>query len=832
MSWTGRHIPFYLTPATQVSGLTLVLAADDAAGSTWTRLTGDPTSRWGVTAIEWAGAQRTTQWSGERGTIGARSVGSRVQNAPLKLALTLTPDGHDDAADLVSELQLVVEAMARFGGQVTLRRSGATHRQHFQVLAGDGVQMAAMDATNELHGRATVVIQFTVGPLVLGDPMEVWDPLDTAAALGTDWAWDQGSAASVQVTARELAPTTPAPIRTAHLATGYSYGDARASVTGIPGATITGHVIGVVVKRTGVADRIEVVASDDGTQTSVSITRVVAGASTVMATAAAGTRLATGIPTVVSAEVVGNRVQALLAGAVVATWTLTGADITRFGHRVQGLCGLVWDPRHTGARLRDFRVEPFSLISPGQLLDVEWCGDVPGDAPALTTVEVVQAGLPYASATFAALSLDRVCEPGNLVADGQFLTVSGAPWSTAAVAGVTSAATSLTIASSGAGRFGDTCGEATLPATSGAGVACRVRPPGGFEAGRTYTARAWVRSASASTPVQLCLGVNGSLATGSAAALTPGWVMREVTWTPAADAPYAYVAVRSSAATAAVMRLDGVQVWETEPTASSQVDGAGGQAPAGVLTPATAHTLAGFAVTSVAASWPTIMDLTLRSTATTSSARWRIDPLLVDPDDHSDNTDVEVWAWITVPAGLTNPVGIASCVGGVSGVAAYTREYGAAGAPLTGMSGIWRLGTITVPRLVDAAIDLRVEVNAAGGSGTTDIPWVMLLRPGQRVAWPTGKGTTGYPRFIPATGSAAASTKRLLQDGRGVIRSAGDAGFSASSGAAQPLTIPPGPWRLTGVLAAGVPNSSAATSVVQVQRIRVSPTPRWHYLRS
>lgn len=837
MSWTGLYVPFYLTPATATTGLTLVLTADDAAGTTWTRLNGDPTSRWGVTAIEWAGASRTVQWSGDRGTIGARSISSKLSNAPLKLALTLTPDGHDEAAALISELETVVEAMARFGGQVTLRRAGATHRQHFQVLAGDGVQMATMDATSEIYGRATCAITLTCGPMVLGDPMEVWDRLDTAASITTDWAWDQGSAASVQVTAGELAPaSTPAPIRAAHIATGYAYGDARASITGIPGSTITGHVIGVSLKRTGAADRVEVTAQDDGASTTVTITKVVAGTSTVMATTAAGTRLASGIPTTVAGEVVGNRVQALLGGTVVATWTMTGADVTRFGHAVQGACGMVWDPKHTGARLRDFRVEPFSLTSPGQLVDQEWCGDVPGDAPALTAVEVMQGGTPSASATFAAISMDRVSQPWNAVVEGQFVGATsgnvGPPWTVAAVAGITSAATSLTYVSSGAGRFGDTAGEATLPATSGSGVACRVRPPGGFRSGRTYTARVWLRSAAATTSTQLVLGVSGDLALGTASALTSGWVMREVTWTPTADRAYAWIAVRSQAATATVLRLDGVQVWETQPTVSSQVDGAGGHAPVGVLTPATAHTLVGFAATSVVASWPNLLDLTLRSTAVTSSARWRVDPLVIDPDDHSDNAEVEVWAWITVPAGLTTPVAIVSAVGGDSGVAAYSREYGSSGFALTPMSGIWRMGTVTLPRVQDGAVDLRIEINASGGAGTTDIPWVMVLRPGQRVAWPTGKSTTGYPRFIPAPVSARSLTKRLAQDGRGSIRGAGDAGFSASPGAAQPLTIPPGSWRLTALLANGIPNSSAATSTVNVQRIRVSPTPRWHYLRS
>ena len=133
-------------------------------------------------------------------------------------------------------------------------------------------------------------------------------------------------------------------------------------------------------------------------------------------------------------------------------------------------------------------------------------------------------------------------------------------WYRTAVSGLTAAATSIERATDAPAGAGTYCGEATLPATLNAGVVYPVSYP--FRAGVTYALSVSLRSMSGTTSIAVGLasaGTPSDIASG-AGTITGAWVTYSLAWTPSADRSDGAIFIRSTAAAAAVVRIDAVQL--------------------------------------------------------------------------------------------------------------------------------------------------------------------------------------------------------------------------------------------------------------------------------
>lgn len=842
MAWMPLQVPHSYTPAGALTH-SIVLVANDMARTTFRVTSGDMASPWSVVAFEWPGAKRNTTFSGPRGTLGAQAAQSSIENGVLRVGLRLLPSaGMDDSAARVSALANVVGLMTRFGGQVTVRRTGASARMHFQVIAGDGIQMQPWTTQSEIDGRIdNVAVSFTCGPYVLGDPMEITDGFDWDTRQ--DHRFDTGSMSDVQVSGGLLRPASAGvTVRTALTSPGYTYADMQAGVNVTPGSVIAGFQGGIRFKVVSPTTYLEFYITNNGASTFVNLDKVVAGTRTNLYSAS-WSSFTPGQPVRVAVAVTGNDIDVGLSSgnltgydnAVMSSpwvFTLTGADATTFGAGVAGLVGLTWTPKGTDASMDQFTVRPFySLMPAGNPAEVSFGDRIPGDAPALVRVEHGwQAGGAAPVLDWAMLSIGPDSRYRNYLQNGGFeiQTSPPFPWQVSAVTGVTGAASSITTLT-GASRFGVTCGSIACPATANTGATALVRAPGGFQKGRTYTFWLWVRSA-ASTTARIRLGVNGDIASRAAAPLPSGWTEWSVQWTPTATVAHAYACIEITAATATTVLIDGACVTEgsTRPSQPSQTPmGRGGSPARGVLSPASAMTLTGFTLAS-ASGWPATLGQVARRSATGATViAWPIDPEIVETDDHQDNVDVEVWAYIVTPATFTGGSVVLTC-GGVP-----SREFGTIGLTLPqATSSLWRVGTVSVPRLASAVTDLTMTFQFSAISGNLDVCWVIVTPPSQRViSGPVGKAGRSY---VPAAFTSTPGIRRADPDGRCYARRETGPGWQPIAAMDGLIEVPPGLVSFMACFLQGYPGggaNGAATPMAPVW-VSLSPVPRWHFART
>lgn len=814
--------------------LTITLTAYDAA-RTATTVIDESTSPWKLVTANWGNAVWDTDYTGPRRSLGQRPASSAAQNRQVALGLRLLPASVAAGIAAQKTLNRVVELMRRNGGRVTVQHSSQTLRQHLEVLTGTS---ALQDWTRraEWAGRVEYALTFVAEPYVRGDSMELLD--DFTSDTRDDYAFDLGAKADVTVAAGELVPASAGTnVAMIHTAIGYAYGDVRATAMFTVGATITSFIGGVILKRTSEDNYLRVYVDDNGTNSRLRVDKVVAGTPTNLVSTNLVARVTAATPFAVVGSIEGNTVRAehytvprnasmRSSPTTTTSVALTGGDLTAFGDEVTGQCGIRWTAIATGSRCTHFTVEPFPMTTPGGVGVRRITGPIPGDAPALLDVVVGH----MTTGHFAAWSADSV-EPRNMVLGGDFEEKAGfstdAPWRAGSV--LTGAGTVGNV-NAGA-RTGAYHLDWSTGASANVGIETWVVGP--FIAGRSYTASAWVRSASDTENVRLALGTSTDSADGSASALSTTWAERTVTWTPTADTPFAVLAVESTSATAiSAGELDTVRVYDTDepPARVSQLRGMGGAPLHGLLHPG--QTDPGSAsVTTGLSGWPYVLGSASRFTGGSGTWRWMIDPSLVRPDDHAQSVDVEVWAGIVCGA-RTGAVAVLQA--DVGGTTIYSREYGSAGTGLlVSATNVYRLGTLGFAADLDqrgaAGVNLEIDVSSTGGSGNIDLAWVVLMRAQDRVAWPTHKSTTGYPKFNYGNPTVT----RAMHDGRCLQDSGSRAGWRTAPGHGQVCTIDPDATHFSWVTASSVPNSGDAGSTTDPapQLIRLSPTPRWHQLR-
>jgi hypothetical protein len=134
-------------------------------------------------------------------------------------------------------------------------------------------------------------------------------------------------------------------------------------------------------------------------------------------------------------------------------------------------------------------------------------------------------------------------------------------WSVIAIASLTAAATSISqVTDNATSASGTKAGEAVLTATSNSGVTFPI--PYTFRSGVSYAVSVYLKSASGALAVRAGLASAGTPAdiASSSSDITTSWAAYTFTWTPSADRSDAVFFVRTTAASAATVRIDAVQV--------------------------------------------------------------------------------------------------------------------------------------------------------------------------------------------------------------------------------------------------------------------------------
>ena len=820
MAWGPLKVPHNLTPV-GAPGHSLVLVAADAAQTTLAITSGTVTGPIGVAGVEWTGPRRQVQHSGPRGGLGAQAAASTLDNTTLRVTLRIWPSSMDDAAKRVSDLARVVDLMATCGGQVTVRRTGASRRHHYQVLTCDGITPAPWTPQSEIDGRTEITMTFACAPYACGDPMDIEDYW--AADTRGDYTFDVGSTSNVAVSGGALVPTAPgASVVMAHTAAGYLLDSTRVVACVIPGATLAGWRAGVVLGRTSPGDRWEIYVRDNGTASELCIERFIGGSSFGIAVNPI-TRVKSGVPLLViayakppSQVIAGVR----YVGAGGDDWTLQSPQGYNLPYTA-GATGVVMTAPDTAAKITSFEtfgqwVAGWSGLAQGLDFPV---GDIPGDAPAAASIEFQPAS---ASSAWALVGWAPQLKPGvNFASAGDLEAFGSFPpiWDAAGASGLTGAAT-LTIASSG-GRSGTNALQVATTAVANRGGALRVAPPGGFIWSRTYTARVWVKSDTATTPVRMRFGFGASIASTTAVALTPGWVAHTITWTADQNRTYAWVAVEQTTAVATTWLIDQVTVFEgtTEVLSTARTPGRQGQQPVGVLRCASASWLnVGTVIVN--------NDIVARTSATgavTLSASWDLDVSLIDPAVHQGGMEVEVWAALATPTTFANGKAVTVVSTGA------TREYGSAGVAIpAATTGLWRLGTVSIPRGRTSQI-LNIQISSTNmAAGNLDLSWVALIPPSSRVVTgPTGKPLdASYPRLLQASPPGAGWATRIIDaDGTGAGRAPG--WWTPAPAVDGTIEIPPGRTRLVIMESTLPPNIAGAGGVSGVTQARLAIVPRY-----
>lgn len=147
----------------------------------------------------------------------------------------------------------------------------------------------------------------------------------------------------------------------------------------------------------------------------------------------------------------------------------------------------------------------------------------------------------------------------NLVTNPSFETGLNDTTS-AALASVTLAATALNWVADAPTGGGSYCAQASLSASSGSGIYQTVE--GTFRSGVTVSFSVALRSVSGTTSVEIGMASSGTPAdiAASGGTITTSWATYSYTWTPSSDRTDAVIFVRTRTASAAVVKIDTLQV--------------------------------------------------------------------------------------------------------------------------------------------------------------------------------------------------------------------------------------------------------------------------------
>jgi len=522
---------------------------------------------------DWGSIDNAAIWSGSIDTEGATKVGERTENRIITLPITVVGEGTSQSvSDRWQELANKVTEIRAYKGTVRFRPSTATYGVTFEI---EHVQLAGnyWGKTNELGGYREVNLVLTCKPYALMDPMDLSDDfsVDTFGTAGKynnggcDWTADAGALTNVTAGSYMLdaAANLSTENRFIHTGAAHEYGDVEVtSWFREDGSIAIDTKFGIIIKRIDANNYLEasITWQGAGPSTTMRIDKVVAGVRTNLTNTAFVPSTLNGVSALVG-RIENNVVHfefwntyphpTTSATQTITPHVLSTADAALFGKDVQGRCGITLLPKNSTVSASRFSVKAYTYKGiAGYPDEIKLCGEIPGNTNALVDVSYVPKS---ADNTYMLMAWNDRPVPHNFVPQN----AGSDAWSVAGVTGVISAATSITTTASS--YSGAEAWSVVCPATTDTGVAITMNRR--FKKGITYTARCYAKSAG-STLARIKLGVSGDIATGTSAALTSGFVLYEVSWTPSSDAYGAYCAFGIAAATATTFIIDQVEVFE------------------------------------------------------------------------------------------------------------------------------------------------------------------------------------------------------------------------------------------------------------------------------
>jgi hypothetical protein len=712
---------------TAVTGYSLLAPGWDLGGATWSH-----------------------EFAGTRGTQGSRPSSAKLENRSTVWTLRIAGTTKDDLAAKKRALEQVVDEMRRFGGQICWQSNSASFRVWFDVKTA-GMATAEWGGRAEVINRAVVAVAAVCGPYVEGDPMDVFDTFFTSS-IG-DYTFDTGLAnTTLDNGLGRLYPVAGGGTerRFYHSLSGYRPSDVEVSI-GFAVGNVTGFVAGAILRRIDANNYL--VAQVDTAAAQLRIKKVIAGVETSLANVAITTLAAGGgSPYWIRFRAEGNNLYAELwvsspnvGGATNPTssvaYTLTAGEQPQFGRGVKGQVGARLVPSASGSIafnfLFSFRSQPYTyrgLKMPREL----FLPQIEGDADALADfiLNVRHASMTYG---YGVVGWTRApVEPWNLLWNGGLEAQTEFPWSTAAVAGITTAA--LTVAKTGAIYAGNAGGRFTAN-TSGQGISHPFFRQ--LKKGQIYTFEVWLRSNTGATAsVVLVLGTPGDGNTTTSAPVTlpasGAWTRLTVPWAPTADREVGYAAIKANATAAYTIDFDAAMVYEgtTPPTAQTHTWGRGATLPFGAVYAGSRED----ATATLTADAEGFSGYTVQTTPGASATYSfgvgvRIDPYLLWPDDYEKGTiDLEVWVRASFGTDLLNGTArvqakiqpyVESSVAFYSFLPISPREPGCNPkvVPIGAGTGEWRwlrLGVIPVPagrRGLTSRMGYQLLVTFSGTAG-------------------------------------------------------------------------------------------------------------------
>jgi hypothetical protein len=831
-----------------MANVLLTVKSNKPSAPTITLIDGETTTGYRLMGVDLGSTEYDLQFSGMRGTQGARLAGATALNRLSVWRLQTVGNTEDDLEAKLSVLWGLDEELRRFGGTVTWRPQGSSFRMYLDVLSS-GCKVESYDDLWPRDHRLTVSFGVVTPPYMEGDPYDIVD--DFATDTEARYTFDTGSASDVAVTGGSLTASGNLTVekRLIHTDRGYTYGDQQVTLKATPGSTITSFKAGVVLKRIDANNYLEVYVDDNGTNSRLRLDKIVAGSRTNLSTTNLAARVVNGTPFWVRGRIEGNVLflehfaaapTPMVTPTTSANYTLTtGAEQTSFGIAVEGLAGLSWIPQQAAALIDDLAVEPFTYRNVTGPDDIRLRGVIDGDALALLDAYITPSG-GAAAPIWALLGWTPQAAVHNMLIDGDLEgPQAGVLWSVAAVTNINGAATSKSVVTTAA-KYGLASLQVVCPATTDTGANFRIFRK--FRRGITYTFEVWVRSAAGTTNVYARLG-NGTAndkATSGNTALSTTWQRLTVAWTPTADRDDAHIAINIAAATGTTFTLDGAMVYEgtVAPTSANQSEGRGGFPPFGVIE--AENTWAG---TNVSANANYRSGFGVIATGGTASCALLCDPALILQDDYTQNEiAVEVWARVSLQSSaIASPTVALSASSLNSAITRYAEEFGSAVKTITRPSAgsafrLIRCGTLRLPTTMGRWL-INLVATSAPDAGNLAIDYLVLVPANARALGTSGKtNDANYPKFASAT---TETIRRIRSDLSGTYRDASslaeaEQAYSGLGGSL--LELPAGSVDAVVKLSSLVPDDSTSdTSTEQLAHsatVHFAITPRWRLGRS
>lgn len=809
-----------------------------------------------VSGGDWGMVDSQPLFSSSIDTEGGAAVGQNVPNRTISLPLCISGASASATQTLFTTLAATVSECQRFGGKLRFRPSNASYGVTFEVehvkVVGDHWPKLA-----ELGAAIMVELSVTCKPYANTDPIAWVDDFSTNRFTtagqfndaGSDYTAANGSLTNIPISGGKVTASSGLTTQYRVIQTGNvnTYTDHIAWIEFTVGSTISGFECGVILKYVDANNYVRVYVSDDGVDSKLYIQYVVGGTPT--GGGSVITRIEAGATYYIRAGISYNQMLQWEVSKTKHTPTSTSsvsdfgtsALRTAFGPSVSGRVGFLFTPQHASATVNTFAVENIiGVASSSGPKTFRVNGSIPGDVGAPTSIG---ASLLTSTHKSFVAGWTPTIPPHNVVQNYGFET-SVLGWSTSAVTGLHSAATSITRVTTASKVYeGTAAAEVVCPATSGAGVSYKIFRSWVF--GQTYTAKfRAISTGGSTTPLCIKLGNPGSgtVETSASINLSSSWQEYEVTWTYTSGASdrAVYVAAAITAATATTFQIDNVRVYEGA-SGDEPAYRIGGAAPFGVLYCADTDRDNMGSFFSVAADASSLSGTVLEGTGAPGAnayAEWWIHPWAMTPDDGSRRGQclVDVYLHARLASTQTSGTVVLSVLHDTDNYAAerFSFQYGSTGKALALPSSgtcnrCYFVGTI--PLMVDRdnpeAIKLRLEYTASGGaSGVFKLDYLHLVPTLRSASTVTGVADTGSTRFISSVGYE----KIVRSDLSGAIRqweslpATPDFGLVGSN-----IVLPPGRNDITFDTATYVidrPESDANTDSTLAGWFTVVPQPR------